>query len=61
MPGADPCTAHAETRKKYFSVIKFSTQVLKSMWKSTSHNRVTSCASMLLTSLHRFCAIKILE
>src|SRR5215467_11061667 len=55
--GTQESTRDAEGQKKYFSSIKFSTQVLISLWKSKLTSMLTLTSSMLLPSLHHFCAI----
>src|SRR6266446_1053515 len=42
--------------RKYFCCIKFSTQVLITLWKSPVHERLTSHPSTLSSCLHRLSA-----
>jgi hypothetical protein len=46
----------AERRKKYFVCVKFSTQVLISLWKSADEEQLTVRPSMFFPGLHHFCA-----
>ena len=48
--------ASAEFRKKYFSTVKFSTQVLISLWKTLLRAQLTSHSSTFLHALHNICA-----
>src|ERR1700737_4741616 len=48
------CTSRAECSRKYFAPIKFSTQVLISLWKNGSRACLTSPASMMSPTLHHF-------
>jgi hypothetical protein len=54
-------TRDAELREKYFSKIKFSTQVLISMWKMGSHSRLTALSSTACSCLHNFSAAHFLH
>jgi hypothetical protein len=49
---------NAEGVKKYFCQIKFSTQVLKTLWKSRLARQLTSHSSTEFSGLHHFCATK---
>jgi hypothetical protein len=44
----------AERRKKYFMGVKFSTQVLISMWKSADEEQLTVRPSTFFPGLHNF-------
>ena len=48
--------ASAEFRRKYFATVKFSTQVLISLWKTLVRALLTSPSSTLLHALHNICA-----
>src|SRR5215467_12600171 len=45
-----------EIRKHCFSTVKFSTQVLISLWKSGLRRNVTSDSSTSFSALHNLCA-----
>jgi hypothetical protein len=49
----------AEVRGKYFCYVKFSTQMLISMWKSPVRAPLTSQPSILFSSLHHLCATEL--
>jgi hypothetical protein len=49
-------TRDAEAREKYFAAIKFSTQVLISLWKMAARRELTSHSSMRCLGLHKFWA-----
>jgi len=46
----------AEPYKKYFCTIKFSTQLLISVWKIWSRQELTSLSSTVCSGLHNFSA-----
>jgi hypothetical protein len=48
---------YAELSRIYFCMIKFSTQMLISMWKIASGCQLTSLASMGFSCLHNFSAM----
>ena len=48
---------HAELSRIYFCMIKFSTQMLKSVWKIASGCQLTSLASTGFSCLHNFSAM----
>jgi hypothetical protein len=50
------CKASAEFRRKYFATVKFSTQVLISLWKTLVRAQLTSPSSTFLHALHNICA-----
>jgi hypothetical protein len=51
-----PSNIRAEFHGKYFSAMKFSTQVLISLWKSAPFLRLTTQFSVLCSALHYFWA-----
>jgi hypothetical protein len=53
---AQHCKASAEFRRKYFATVKFSTQVLISLWKTLVRAQLTSPSSTFLHALHNICA-----
>jgi hypothetical protein len=54
-------THRAEPNEKYFCQIKFSTQVLISVWKIGSRSLLTALSSTACSCLHNFSAAKFLH
>jgi hypothetical protein len=52
--GACGSTNHAELEEKYFCKIKFSTQVLISVWKIGARKWLTALSSTACSGLHNF-------
>src|SRR5277367_686955 len=61
LPALPHCKSSAESLRKYFCHVKFSTQVLISLWKTPLARRLTSSVATLLSTLHYFCAIALLH
>jgi hypothetical protein len=56
-----PGKSDAELHKKYFCTIKFSTQVLISVWKIGSRQGLTSLSSTYCCGLHNFRAAHLMR
>jgi hypothetical protein len=60
MPGS-VSNSYAELDEQYFCEIKFSTQVLISVWKIGSRSQLTALSSTACSCLHNFSAVVFLH